>query len=594
MREKPRLTGIIYQVMILFLISILAIGLLTYYSQSLVADSNVKKLTEKLAEEVAEEVRDSVMEYPAYSWLLNYWYENWDQMDIEYDVEFQEGTLTEKKCRLLESRCPDLILKYASNEEIEALSEDDQKLYAEIVYSWLITRVNQIKRTHNADFLFCVSTDNTYKEQFFLFSAADPGSVRGTEYEQVYTLGTKVKVSDSQRTAMYNSQKNYKYLTDAGKYVDYYSYLTKINGRIILVGMTYNLETLKNNIRYQTLNGTVLAMLYQIFLSVICLMLIMHFVLRPLKKVQKNIRLYKDTKDSHRVIDNLSTIKSRNEIGQLVLDTIDLAKEIDNYTNQIAAITAEKERIGTEMSLASRIQESMLPNDFPAFPDRIDFDIYASMNPAKEVGGDFYDFLMIDDEHLYLAIADVSGKGVPAALFMMAARIVLVNNAMSGKSPAEILQDTNEAICRHNTEEMFITVWLGILDLSTGILTAANAGHEYPIIMQGGGRFEKLKDRHGFVVGGMEDIEYTNYEIQLTPGAKIFVHTDGLTEATNKETEMFGEDRVISSLNADRSLSPEQTLKKVMADVDDFVKDAEQFDDLTMLCLEYRGLEKQD
>ena len=568
MREKPRLTGIIYQVMILFLISILAIGLLTYYSQSLVADSNVKKLTEKLAEEVAEEVRDSVMEYPAYSWLLNYWYENWDQMDIEYDVEFQEGTLTEKKCRLLESRCPDLILKYASNEEIEALSEDDQKLYAEIVYSWLITRVNQIKRTHNADFLFCVSTDNTYKEQFFLFSAADPGSVRGTEYEQVYTLGTKVKVSDSQRTAMYNSQKNYKYLTDAGKYVDYYSYLTKINGRIILVGMTYNLETLKNNIRYQTLNGTVLAMLYQIFLSVICLMLIMHFVLRPLKKVQKNIRLYKDTKDSHRVIDNLSTIKSRNEIGQLVLDTIDLAKEIDNYTNQIAAITAEKERIGTEMSLASRIQESMLPNDFPAFPDRIDFDIYASMNPAKEVGGDFYDFLMIDDEHLYLAIADVS--------------------------PAEILQDTNEAICRHNTEEMFITVWLGILDLSTGILTAANAGHEYPIIMQGGGRFEKLKDKHGFVVGGMEDIKYTNYEIQLTPGAKIFVHTDGLTEATNKETEMFGEDRVISSLNADRSLSPEQTLKKVMADVDDFVKDAEQFDDLTMLCLEYRGLEKQD
>ena len=324
------------------------------------------------------------------------------------------------------------------------------------------------------------------------------------------------------------------------------------------------------------------------------MMLIMHFVLRPLKKVQKNIRLYKDTKDSHRVIDNLSTIKSRNEIGQLALDTIDLAKEIDNYTNQIAAITAEKERIGTEMSLASRIQESMLPNDFPAFPDRIDFDIYASMNPAKEVGGDFYDFLMIDDEHLYLAIADVSGKGVPAALFMMAARIVLVNNAMSGKSPAEILQDTNEAICRHNTEEMFITVWLGILDLSTGILTAANAGHEYPIIMQGGGRFEKLKDRHGFVVGGMEDIKYTNYEIQLTPGAKIFVHTDGLTEATNKETEMFGEDRVISSLNADRSLSPEQTLKKVMADVDDFVKDAEQFDDLTMLCLEYRGLEKQD
>ena len=594
MGERSRFTGIIYQVTILFLISILAIGLFTYYSQSLLADSNVKRRTEKLAEEVAEEVRASVLEYPAYSWLLNYWYEHWDQMDIEYDVEFQKGTRTEEKCRLLESRCPDLVLKYASDEEVESLSEDDQKLYAEIVYSWLITRVNQIKRTHNADFLFCVSTDNTYKEQFFLFSAAEPGAVRGTEYEQVYTLGTKVKVSDSQRRAMYNSYKEYKYLTDAGKYVDYYSYLTKINGRIVLIGMTYDLETIKSNIRFQTLNGTVLAMLYQVFLSVICLLLILHFVLRPLKNVQENIRLYKDTKDSRRVINNLSTIKSKNEIGQLALDTIDLAKEIDNYTHQIAAITAEKERIGTELSLASRIQESMLPNDFPAFPDRNDFDIYASMNPAKEVGGDFYDFLMIDDDHLYIVIADVSGKGVPAALFMMASRIVLANNAMSGKSPAEILQETNEAICRHNKEEMFITVWIGILDLSTGILTAANAGHEYPIIMQKGGRYEMLKDKHGFVVGGMEDIKYTNYEIRLTPGAKLFVHTDGLTEATNSETKMFGEARIIASLNEDCSLSPKQTLNKVMADVDDFVKDAEQFDDLTMLCLEYRGLEKQD
>ena len=236
----------------------------------------------------------------------------------------------------------------------------------------------------------------------------------------------------------------------------------------------------------------------------------------------------------------------------------------------------------------------MLPNDFPAFPDRDDFDIYASMDPAKEVGGDFYDFLMIDEDHLYIAIADVSGKGVPAALFMMASRIVLANNAMMGKNPARILEDTNESICRHNKEEMFITVWLGILELSTGILTAANAGHEYPVIMQKGGRFEMLKDKHGFVVGGMENMKYDNYEIRMTRGTKLFLHTDGLTEATNEDQEMFGEARVIASLNTVSGRSPKQILKKVTSDVDNFVKEAEQFDDLTMLCLEYRGPEDPD
>jgi sigma-B regulation protein RsbU (phosphoserine phosphatase) len=321
------------------------------------------------------------------------------------------------------------------------------------------------------------------------------------------------------------------------------------------------------------------------------MMLLMYFVIGPLRKVQKNIRLYKDTKDSASVIKNLSTINSRNEIGQLATDTIDLAKEIKDYTDQIETNTAEKERIVTELSLAKRIQEAMLPNDFPAFPDRDDFDIYASMDPAKEVGGDFYDFLMIDEDHLYIAIADVSGKGVPAALFMMASRIVLANNAMMGKNPARILEDTNESICRHNKEEMFITVWLGILELSTGILTAANAGHEYPVIMQKGGRFEMLKDKHGFVVGGMENMKYDNYEIRMTRGTKLFLHTDGLTEATNEDQEMFGEARVIASLNTVSGQSPKQILKKVTSDVDNFVKEAEQFDDLTMLCLEYRGPE---
>ncbi len=247
-------------------------------------------------------------------------------------------------------------------------------------------------------------------------------------------------------------------------------------------------------------------------------------------------------------------------------------------------------RIESELNLATRIQADMLPNIYPAFPDRKEFDIYATMDPAKEVGGDFYDFFLIDPDHLCMVMADVSGKGVPAALFMMASKIILANNAMMGKSPAQILSDTNAAICSNNREEMFVTVWLGILEISTGKLTAANAGHEYPVIKRSDGGFELFKDKHGFVIGGMSGVRYKEYELTLTPGSKIFVYTDGVPEATDSAGSMFGTDAMLAALNKDPAAEPERILKNVRGAVDEFVKQAEQFDDLTMLCMEYKAL----
>ena len=211
------------------------------------------------------------------------------------------------------------------------------------------------------------------------------------------------------------------------------------------------------------------------------------------------------------------------------------------------------------------------------------------MDPAKEVGGDFYDFFTIDDDHLCVFIADVSGKGVPAALFMMASMIILANNAKMGKTPAQILTDSNASICSHNREEMFVTVWLGILEISTGQITAANAGHEYPALKMPGGCFELLKDKHGFVMGGMDGIKYKEYEIQMKPGSKLFVYTDGVPEATDGEKALFGTERMLAALNTSPDAPPKELLGNVRAAVDGFVRDAEQFDDLTMVCLEYRG-----
>ena len=309
-------------------------------------------------------------------------------------------------------------------------------------------------------------------------------------------------------------------------------------------------------------------------------------IVRPVEHMTRRINALSG---SDSVFEMEPVYQTNDEIEVLAESFAAISKKTRDYISQITQITAEKERIGTELALATRIQADMLPNIYPAFPERSEFDIYAVMDPAKEVGGDFYDYFLVDQDHLCMVIADVSGKGIPAALFMMASRIILAGNAKQGMSPAEILRSTNETICQNNREEMFVTVWLGILEISTGRLTAANAGHEYPVLMQSDGKYELYKDKHGFVIGGMGGIVYRQYEIMLTPGSRLFLYTDGVPEAMNAENELFGTERMLEALNKDVAADPEHVLQQIRLAVDDFVKDAEQFDDLTMLCLDYKG-----
>ncbi|MBR0398914.1 MAG: SpoIIE family protein phosphatase [Eubacterium sp.] len=593
MRFKKKIrTSIILEVAVLFAAGVLTTGIFSWFTQYEVSDVAVQNQTITQANQIANEVRRAVREYPAHNWLLKYWYQHADELEIEYDVSFTGGTQTEKKCRQFSERHPDLQLRYLQTPEIEKLPAEDQKLYAEITYSWLTTRINQIKRTYGVDFLFAVVTQTPYTEQFFLFSASDVGAVRGTEYLQVYPLGHSITVDASLQNAMKNALQYSENLADAGEYLDYYAYLERIDRHAVLIGLTFSKKDLDSSIAEQVESGIKYSLLNQISLSVLVLLLLILFLLRPLKKVQQNIRLYQKTKDSEQVIKNLREIRSSNEIGQLTDDVSDMVKEIDDHVAYIETITAEKERIEAELSLANRIQANMLPNVFPPFPDRKEFDIYASMDPAREVGGDFFDYFLIDRDHLCMVMADVSGKGVPAALFMMASKIVLANNAMMKKSPAQILADANNAICANNREEMFVTVWLGILEISTGKVIAANAGHEYPVLMHPGKKFELIKDTHGFVLGGMEDLVFKDYVFRMRPGAKLFLYTDGVPEATDAEKEMFGIGRMLEALNEQRTGTPEEVLASVRQAVDAFVRDEEQFDDLTMMCVSYQGPEK--
>ena len=250
---------------------------------------------------------------------------------------------------------------------------------------------------------------------------------------------------------------------------------------------------------------------------------------------------------------------------------------------------AKRERIENELQLATNIQTSVLPHTFPAFPTRSEFDIYASMDPAKEVGGDFYDFFLIDEDHIGLVMADVSGKGVPAALFMMIARVLIKTHLQSGESPAKALENANEQLCEGNEAELFVTVWAAVIEISTGKGVAANAGHEHPALRRVDGGYELQIYRHSPAVGTMEGIRFKEHEFQLNPGDRLFVYTDGVPEATSAENELFGTERMIDALNKAPDADPQQILKNVRASVDGFVKEAEQFDDLTMLCFKYIG-----
>ena len=250
----------------------------------------------------------------------------------------------------------------------------------------------------------------------------------------------------------------------------------------------------------------------------------------------------------------------------------------------------EKAAADRDLMVASAIQENILPKIFPYLPDRKEFDLYATMNPAREVGGDFYDFFMVDDDRLVLVMADVSGKGIPAALFMMVSRTLIKNRALLGEDPAKILYEVNNQLCEGNKAELFVTVWLATVSLSTGEGLAVNAGHEHPVLKHKDGKFELVQYKHSPAVATMEGLKFRQHEFKLEPGDTFFVYTDGVTEAANANNVFFGEERMLEALNKDQDADPVRLLLNVSQGIKEYVGDAKQFDDITMLAFTYNGV----
>ena len=361
---------------------------------------------------------------------------------------------------------------------------------------------------------------------------------------------------------------------------------------VALVGVDVSMDDIMQD-RADYLRNVILFMAIAVIVLIALILFgIVKALIKPINQLSDAARSFIQDRDSKQKTDSAISklnIRTGDEVETLCDSVKQMEQDINSYIANLTAVTAEKERIGTELSVATRIQADMLPRIFPPFPDRKEFDLYASMDPAKEVGGDFYDFFLVDDDHLALVMADVSGKGVPAALFMVIAKTLIKNRAQLGESPAEILKNVNEQLCEGNEAELFVTVWLAVIEISTGRGLAANAGHEHPVIRRADGKYELVIYKHSPAVATMEGIKFREHPFEMYPGDRLFVYTDGVPEATNAKNEMFGAERMLAALNRDPDASPEELLHTVRKEIDAFVGDAPQFDDITMMSFCYNG-----
>ena len=450
-------------------------------------------------------------------------------------------------------------------------------------------RLNILTNKQDVSVIYVIKPDSDYKHFTSIFNSVSAGS----GYTP-WVIGSKKKTTNKEY------EKHYKEIMERGRvratvirnrnlngalpHITSLIPLTDSNGNVkaILCVQRFMKGLTRARFGY-VFNVSILTFIIIIITIILALNFLKKQIIRPIEKVSREAKRFATL--SNRSKNNLSNISNISEVTSLALSIDKMEKDTIKYIEDIKAATKEKERIGTELKLASLIQENSLPTDFPSNES---FELYASMTPAKEVGGDFYDFNLIDDDHLMLVIADVSGKGVPAALFMMVTKILISEYSLSLKDPAQVLTTVNNRICNNNKANMFVTVWLGILELSTGKLVFANAGHEDFALKKGSG-FKLNKTKHNIPVGVMEDFEYKNNEIILSKGDKIFLYTDGLPEASNSELQMFNLDRMVDTLNEFKDVNTKELLSEVTNRVDEFVGGATKFDDLTMMALIYKG-----
>ena len=578
-KNKNILTQTVLIIAVLFCAAVAMNGLAIFYSGSGFYMSGLIDNKRRLTH-YAEGMMSN---FACIEWLLDYWQDNyklintsrnfkdlWKYNQVPYEFLINRKTIT-------------------PHEIEERLLPEQKLLFAEYCYRELMSDFDEIKTMLQPFILYCVRPlENKNNEAFVFFNAVNKN--RGEVIKE--QLGTVWSLDISKHPVIKNMYESGRE-SDEFEHVKVknqeilYGYMPLIaDGKIVChITAAFLWDNVKSAISHSLISVEIKNALLLLAAGSILTFLLYMFMLKPLEKVQSSVREFTRRKDSNSIVIELETITSRNEIGRLADDVSLLAVTLEQYNEEAARLSAEKARIDTELSLAAKIQAGILPKDFPNVKE---FSLHASMRPAKEVSGDFYDFFMIDDDHIALVIGDVSGKGISAALFMMTAKTTLKDCALLEHEYIQnLIREVNDKLCEGNEAMLFVTLWFGILTIPTGEINYVNAGHEYPALRRGGGDFKLINDIHARPLAILKNILFASGKLKLNKGDAIFLYTDGIIEAHNKNDVQFGEDRLIQALNENPDGTPQELENSVLKNLSKFTGDSPQFDDVTMLCLKY-------
>ncbi|MCR5676143.1 MAG: PP2C family protein-serine/threonine phosphatase [Lachnospiraceae bacterium] len=586
MRMKRFLCSLRFRVPLMITVFVVLMELCSVYYQY---QNSTDYLLRDLHHEGSLYVRTAAAEMGRYSqidWLCDYWEEHYGEMDLIYN---DQEAFTKKE-RWLRTQYP-FIGEFADVDDVSRAFLDDEgkRVYAEICYARLCRAFDRLKSIYKPVYLYSFRV--TGDEFFFLVTGTKEGEKRISAGGELYELGTTTPYNESVRfqiEQIYRTGASPDIMGNDQDMVTVYEPVLSAEGEVAaIVGVAISGEELLDEITDQS-NRTFARSLILILVAMTLISVMLHItVLKPLAREQEIMERYETNKDGRAAVESLSAMRTyHGEVESLAESFSGMVTELDRYLEEIVSVTEEKERLSAELNIASRIQAEMLPREFPAFPERQEFDLYASMTPAKYVGGDFYDYFLIDEDHLALVIADVSGKGVPAALFMMISMTMIRDRTLAGgATPAQILSHVNDRLCSDAEDQLFVTVWMGILTISTGGIVCANGGHEYPAVGRKDAGYELIKTKHGPPLGVYEGAQYQDEEITLTAGDSLFLYTDGVPEAHNDAQELFGEERMTTVLNSHADASPQELLEEMKRAADTFAGKRDPFDDLTMLAI---------
>ncbi len=584
MQSKKNKSILIQTTLIIFLLFCAAVatnGLAIFYSGS---DFYMSGLTDN-KRRLTHYVESMMRGYASISWLLDYWLENYELIDTSREHKDLKEYLAVPSDFLVNR-------KSITPDEISVLTPEQQFLFAEYCYRELMSDFDDIKTMLQPFILYCVKPlEHRRNTAFVFFNAIDKNNDDEFIKEQLGTIWSLNMSRHPVIRSMYESGQEsdeFEYVKVKNQEIVYGYMPLKTDGKILChITAAFRWDDVKNAIYDNIISVEIKNALCLIAAGMILALLLYILILRPLAKVQGSVREFTRRKDSSSIVEELETIKSKNEIGQLADDVSLLAVTLDQYTEEATRLSAERSRINTELSLAATIQEGVLPKNFPRAKE---FSLHALTHPAREVGGDFYDFFMIDDDHIALVIGDVSGKGISAALFMMTAKTVLKDCVLSGGGSVQnIIRDVNDRLCEGNEAMLFVTLWFGVMTVSTGEISYVNAGHQYPALRRAGERFKIFEDIHARPLAILQNLTFSSGILKLNKGDTLFLYTDGVIETNSPNDDLFGENGLVDSLNLSLG-TPEELEKVVLNSLKDFRGKEAQFDDITMMCIKYTGV----